>query len=127
MVKLYDENAVVSATTAVTTTASTTGVNIAGLAVGEETYAANITISSLVGTVDGSNYHSVQLESSATLGGTYTPVGNPILTTSGAKQYNIAFSSEQLAVNSAYFRLTTTKVGTTATGVSVACYLTLDS
>jgi len=127
MVKLYDENAVVLAATAVTTTASSTGVNIAGLAVGEETYAANITISALVGTVDASNYHSVQLESSATLGGTYTPVGNPILTTSGVGMYNIAFSSEQLAANSAYFRVTTTKTGTTATGVTVAAYLTLDS
>ena len=127
MVKIYDELLVVAAATALTTTASTTGFNVVGLAVGEGTYAANITISALVGTVDASNYHSVQLESCATLGGTYTPVGNPILTTSGAKKYNIAFSSEQLATNSAYFRLTSTKVGTTATCVTVACYLTLDN
>jgi len=127
MIKLYDDNAVVLAATAITTTASSTGVNIAGLAVGEETYAANITISALVGTVDASNYHSIQLESSATLGGTYTPVGNPILTTSGAKMYNIAFSSEQLAASSAYWRITGTKTGTTATSVTVACYLTLDT
>lgn len=126
MIKIYDDLAVVVATTAVTTTASTTGVNIDGLAVGENTYAANINITSVTGTVDGSNYYSVQLEASTTLGGTYSAVGNPIVT-SAVGAYNIAFSSEQLPSGADYFRCTCTKVGTTATGISYGCYLTLAS
>ena len=126
MIKIYDDLAVVVSTTAVTTTASTTGVNIDGLAVGENTYAANINITSVTGTVDGSNYYSIQLEASDAIGGTYAAVGNPI-NTSVVGAYTIAFASEQLPAGADYFRVTCTKVGTTATGISYGCYLTLAS
>ena len=129
MIKLIDDLTVVTASVAVTTTASTTGVNIVGLGFGEETYACNFNVSSITGTADASNYHALQLEVSDTLGGTYYPVGNPVRPLA-IGNYNIAFSAEQISAqiaSPAYFRVTATKTGTTATGITYGAYLTLDS
>ena len=129
MIKLIDDLTVVAASGAVTTTASTTGVNIVGLGFGEATYACNFNVSVVTGTADASNYHLLQLEVSDAVGGTYTPIGNPVKCLA-VGNYNIAFSAEQLTTSNAtpnFFRVTGTKVGTTVTSTTYGAYLTLDA
>lgn len=116
---------VVASATAITATDVSTGVNIAGLDLGEKAYGAEFGVSIVAGTADASNNFSLQLEVSDTVGGTYHAVGNPVVPlASGA--FVIAFSSEQLAdliSPASFFRVTATKTGTTNTGITYGCSL----
>ena len=124
--KTYDLLLELAKDVAVTSTASTTGVNIAGLNIGSASYIAVISNSAVTGTVDASNQYNCKLEVSNAAGGPYVQFG-PIITfnaTAGSTQ--IGFTSEQLnsRVSGAnFFRITVTKVGTTATGVTVSAFL----
>ena len=111
---------------AVTTTASCTGANIVGLNLGSASYVAVINTGVPTGTVDGSNYYSLQLEASDAVGGTYVAVGNPVVTPVTANQAQVGFTSEQLeelVTGADYFRVTCTKVGTTATDVTYTAFI----
>ena len=111
---------------AVTSTASTTGVNIKGLNIGSASYVAVISNSDATGTVDASNYYTCKLEASDTVAGTYVQVGNVVKFAATAGSTQVGFTSEQIndrVSGAKYFRITTTKVGTTATGVSVSAFL----
>ena len=123
--KTYDLLLELAKDVAVTSTASTTGVNIKGLNIGSASYVAVISNRAVTGTVDASNYYTCILEASDTVAGTYVPVGSVRLAaTAGSAQFG--FTSEQInaRVSGAnFFRITTTKVGTTATGVSVSAFL----
>ena len=124
--KTYDLLLELAKNNAVTSTASTTGVNIKGLNIGSASYVAVISYSATTGTVDGSNYYFCVLEASDTVGGTYVQVGNPMGFPATAGSAQIGFTSEQLnsrVSGAKFFRITTTKVGTTATGVSVSAFL----
>lgn len=125
MVKLLDELLRVTAAVTPTSTTSTVGLGIDGLAVGEFSYAAIFNVSAIAGTVDGSNNWILQLEVSDAVGGTYAPVGNPI-TVLEAGDYTVGLTSEQVNFATAdadFFRVTATLVGTTATSVTYGCYL----
>jgi hypothetical protein len=124
--KTFDELGLIVEDAAVTTTASATGVNINGLSVGSASYVAVIANGAVTGTVDGSNYYTVKLEASDAVGGTYVQVGNTVTLAATAGEAQIGFTSEQLngLVSGAdYFRVTTTKVGTTATAVTVSAFI----
>jgi len=124
--KTFDELGLITEGSAVTTTASTTGVNIVGLNLGDAAYHAVIDASAVAGTFDGSNYYTVALEASDSVGGTYVKVGN-VAEIVATGRSEIGFTSVQLnsLVDGAdFFRVTVTKVGTTATGVTVTAFLT---
>lgn len=129
MNKTYDVSGLIVSAQAVTTTASCTGVNIVGLNIGVNQFVAIINHNAPTGTVDGSNYYSFQLEASDLVGGTYYPIGNAVKSTATAGQFQIGFTSEQLAdaVTAAggadFFRVTATKVGTTATAVTYTAFI----
>lgn len=124
--KTYDLLLELAKNVAVTSTASTTGVNIKGLNIGSASYVAVISNSAVTGTVDASNYYYCVLEASDTVAGTYVPIGQNVRFTATAGCTQIGFTSEQLnfRVSGAnFFRITVTKVGTTATGVTVSAFL----
>lgn len=125
--KIFDYLGLIVEDQAVTTTASTTGANIAGLNVGSKSYVAVVNYGTLAGTFDGSNNYTIALEVSDAVGGTYAQVGRT-LTVLEAGQSQIGFTSEELeevTSGAGYFRLTVTKVGTTATGVTVSAFVSV--
>ncbi len=124
--KTFDSLGLIAEDEAVSTTASCTGVNIDGLALGSTSYVAIINTNAPTGTVDGSNYYSLQVEVSDAIGGTYVSVGNPVVTPATASQAQVGFTSEQvnaLTADADFFRVTATKVGTTATAVTYTAFL----
>ena len=124
--KTYDTLGLIVASEVVGATATCTGANIVGLNVGSKSYVAVINTSVTTGTVDGSNYYTVQLVAGATLGGTYYPVGNAIVLPATAGQYQIGFTSEQLeqiVTGGEFFAVTVTKTGTTATAVTYTAFI----
>lgn len=122
--KTYDLLLELAKDVAVTSTASTTGVNIKGLNIGSASYVAVISNSAVTGTVDAANYYHCKLEASDTVAGTYIQVASVIFPAT-ARSAQIGLTSEQLSrVSGAeYFRITVTKAGTTATGVTVSAFL----
>ena len=123
--KTFDEYGLIVEDEAVTTTASCTGINMVGLNVGTADYRAIIDTSATTGTVDGSNYYTLAVEVSDAVGGTYSQVG--IVTAAAtAGQFVIGFASEQiegLITGADFFRVTVTKVATTATAITYTAYL----
>lgn len=123
--KTFDSLGLIVEDEAVTTTASCTGANIAGLNLGSASYVAVINIGSITGTPSATDYHSLQLEVSDAVGGTYEPIGEPVIV-SVDEQAQIGFTSEQLQRATAgadYFRVTATKVNTAATGVTYTAFV----
>lgn len=123
--KTFDELGLIVEDQAVTTTASTTGANIVGLNLGDAAYHAVIDATDSLGTFDGSNNYTVALEASDSVGGTYVQVGNTV-TVLAAGKFEIGFTAKQLndlVTDADFFRLTVTKVGTTATGVTVTGFI----
>ncbi len=127
--KTYDVSGLIALNEAVSTTASCTGVNIAGLNIGNNQFVAIINHGVTTGTVDGSNYYSLQLEASDLVGGTYYPIGNPVKALATGSQFQIGFTSEQLADavtasgGADWFRVTCTKVGTSATAITYTAFI----
>jgi len=125
MYKILDELSKLSENEVVSTTASTTGININGLAVGEASYVAIIDVTGATGTFDASNNYTVALEASDAVGGTYVQIGN-LATVLSDGQHEIGFTSKQLnslVTGADFFRATVTKVGTTATAVTHTIFI----
>ncbi len=107
-------------------TASCTGANIDGLALGNASYVAVINHGDVTGTVDGANYYTLQVEVSDAVGGTYVAIGEVIVLGATAAQLQVGFTSEQLerlTSGADYFRVTATKEGTTATAVTYTAFV----
>lgn len=124
--KTFDLLGLIAEGEVVGATASCTGANIDGLALGSANYVAVINTNAPTGTVDGSNYYSLQVEVSDAVGGTYVPVGNPVVTPATAEQFQVGFTSEQLeglTASADFFRVTATKAGTTATAVTYTAFV----
>ena len=124
--KTFDLLGLIVEDEAVTTTATCTGANIKGLNIGSASYVAVINTGAVTGTVDGSNYYTVQLKASDLVGGTYYPVGNAVVLPATAQQVQIGFTSEQLQsiiASGAFFAVTVTKTGTTATAVTYTAFI----
>ena len=124
--KTYDLLGLIAEAEAVTTTATCTGANIKGLNIGSASYVAVINTGAVTGTVDGSNYYTVQLKASDLVGDTYYPVGNSFVLPATATQTQIGFTSEQLEsiiTSGAFFAVTVTKTGTTAVAVSYTAFV----
>ncbi len=124
--KTFDSLGLIVEDEVVGATASCTGANIDGLALGNASYVAVINTSVTTGTVDGANYYSLQLEVSDALAGTYVAVGELKVLPATAGQYQIGFTSEQLeglTSGADYFRVTATKEGTTATAVTYTAFV----
>jgi hypothetical protein len=122
----YDALGLIVESEAVSVTASCTGAEITGLNIGSASYFAVINTNAPTGTVDGSNYYSLQLGVSDAVGGTYVAVGNPVITSATASQTQVGFTSEQIndIVDGAdFFRITATKIGTTATAVTYTAFI----
>lgn len=126
--RVLDESLVIGEAVAVTTTASGTPKQIKGVNVGEGVeIVALIDTGAVTGTVDGSNYYSLQLEASDLVGGTYVKVGNAVIAPAAGGRAQVGFTSEQLQdlkAGAEWFRITATKVGTTATAVTYTAQLT---
>ena len=123
--KTFDLLGLITEDEVVTTTASCTGVNVDGLALGSASYVAVINTSALLGTPSGTDHYSLQVEVSDAIGGTYVAVGEPIIALV-AEQAQIGFTSEQierLVTGADYFRVTATKVNTAATGITYTAFL----
>jgi len=125
--RTYDTELQVAASTAVTTTASTTAVAIPSIGCGDEDLNLVLNVTVATGTFDASNYYTVELLASETSGGTYYTVTNDIVMAVGSKL--IAFNTRQVAAavgtqNAAYYKLTVTKVGTTATNLTLSAQVT---
>jgi len=124
--KTFDALGLITEDEAVTTTASCTAVQIDGLNVGSAAYHAVIATGAFVGTVDASNNYTFGLEVSDALAGTYVPVGD-VAESLEAEEIEIGFTSEQierLVPGANFFRVTATRVGTTATGVTYTASIT---
>lgn len=124
--KTYDLDGVIVSGQAVTTTASCTPVSIVGLNVGSNDYMAVFNTGAVTGTVDGSNYYSLQLEVSDLVGGTYHSVGNAVVLPATATQFQVGFTSEQInkmVAGANFFRVNAVKTGTTATAMSYSAFL----
>ena len=124
--KTYDLLGVVASSLAVTTTASSTPVEIKGLNVGSTNYVLVVKNGVVTGTVDGSNYYSVQLSVSDASGGTYYNVGNQVVLPATVSSAQVGFTSEQiekLIAGADNFKITVTKIGSTATGVTVSAFI----
>lgn len=122
--KTFDSLGLIIEGEAVTTTASCAGANIDGLALGNANYVVVVNTNTLVGTFDGSNNYTFQVQVSDTLGGTYVAIGE-VVTVTASGQFQIGFTSEQLerlTSGADYFRVTATKVGTTATGITYTAF-----
>lgn len=124
--KTFDLLGLIAEGVVVGATASSTGANIVGLNVGSASYVAVVNASATTGTVDGSNYYSIQVEASDAVGGTYVAVGNALVLPAVAGEYQVGFTSEQLeglVAGADYFRVTATKTGTTATAVTYTAFV----
>ena len=110
----------------VSVTASCTGANIVGLNIGSASYVAVLNNSAVTGTVDASNYYTLQVEVSDAVAGTYVAIGEAVTLPATAGQSQIGFTSEQLerlTTGADFFRVTATKVGTTATAVTYTAFV----
>lgn len=117
----------ISSSTAVTTTASTIAVSIPSVGCGSEDLGIMFNVTAVAGTFDASNYYTVEVLASETISGTYYSVTNDILNAVGTKL--VGFNSRQIveavgSQNAACYKLTVTKVGSTATGVTLSAYFT---
>jgi len=124
--KTFDLLGLVAEDEVVSITASGTGVSIQGLNLGSANYVSVINTNVPTGTVDGANYYSLQLEVSDLIGGTYSKVGNAVVAPATASQAQVGFTSEQiegLIAGAGFFRVTATKVGTTATAVTYTAFI----
>lgn len=124
--RIFDALGLITEDEVVSVTASCTGFNIVGLNIGDASYVAVINTNAPTGTVDGSNYYSLQLEVSDAIAGTYVAVGNPVVSPVAASSAQVGFTAEQinLLVDGAdFFRVTATKVGTTATAVTYTAFV----
>lgn len=125
--KTLDELLVIAEGEVVTTTASCTPVQIDGLAVGSNDLACLVNTNVPTGVVDGSNYYSLQLEVSDALGGTYVAVGGPVDSPAEGGTRQIGLTAEEMGdkvPGANFYRVTATKVGTTATAVTYTAQMT---
>lgn len=125
--RTYDLELQVAASTAVTTTASTTAVAIPSIGCGEEDLNLLLNVTVATGTFDASNYYTVELLASTTVGGTYYTVTNDIVMAVGSKL--IAFNTRQVVAavgsqDAGFYKLTVTKVGSTATALTLSAQVT---
>ena len=124
--KTFDLLGLITEDEVVGATASCTGANISGLSLGSNSYVVVINNSAVTGTVDASNYYTLQVSVSDALAGTYVSLGEAVVLPATAGQTQIGFTSEQLerlTSGADYFKVTATKTGTTATAVTYTAFV----
>jgi len=122
--KTFDLLGLITEGEVVTTTASCTGAEIVGLNLGSASYVVVVNTSDLVGTFDADHNYALSLEVCDTLGGTYETIG--AVEFLAAEQAQIGFTSEQIersVTGAKFFRITATKVGTNATGITYTAFV----
>lgn len=130
MNRTLDVNQRIIAATSYTATTTTTAVQIKSVGSGDESLELILDLSVKGGTHDSSNYFQVVLEAGETSGGTYYAVDGFVITSdviaTGATIIGLNTRQITEAVGSQdanYYRLVITKVGTTATDVTLEAYL----
>ncbi len=127
MAKTFDELGLIVEAEAVSVTASCTGVEIDGLQYGDASYIAVLQSGDTTGTVDGSNYYSFVVEVSDALGGTYVPISAVYDAGAEGDTIEVGFTANELRVaygdDAKFFRVSATKVGTTATAITYTAFL----
>jgi len=123
--KTFDILGLIVEDTVVTDGDSTTGVEITGVNIGSKSYVCAVKAQDLTGIFDLTNNYTVALEVADLVGGAYALVGETRVLSDGTAE--IGFTSEQLAQfgDAEFFRITTTKVGSTATGVTLTAFLSV--
>jgi len=122
--KTFDLLGLIVEDEAVTVTAPCTGAEIKGLNLGSASYIAVINTSDLAGVFDADHNYALSLEVCDTLGGTYETIGAVEFLV--AEQAQIGFTSEQIeraVAGASFFRITATKVGTNATGITYTAFV----
>jgi len=124
--KTFDSLGLIAESEVVGATATCTPVEITGLNVGDAAYHLVLDVSATTGTVDGSNYYTLTFLTSDLTGGTYTQIGDVITLPAGAARYEVGFTAEQIEAyitGADFFKVTATKVGTTATAVTYTAFI----
>ena len=124
--KTFDLLGLIAEDEVVSVTASCTGAEITGLNLGDASYVVVINNNAPTGTVDGSNHYDLQVEVSDAVGGTYVAIGELVVLPATAGQSQIGFTAaqlERLTTSADFFRVTATKVGTTATAVTYTAFV----
>jgi len=107
-------------------TADATGVNITSVSGGDENIDVVYNVSAAAGTIDATNYITVELQCSADDSTYYAVQGTTAKVTETGTIVG-SFNSRELAdlvADADYFRVTATQTGTTATAVTLEAYLT---
>lgn len=124
-----DSDLQIVASTAFSATGTSTAVNIPSVGAGDEDIDLVLNITAAAGTHDASNYFNIVLEAGETSGGTYYTVDgfsiNSDVVAIGVNVFAINMRQISEAVGSqdaAYYRLSVTKVGTTATSVTTSAH-----
>jgi len=123
--RAVDTELAIVASTAVTTTATTTALNVESVGCGDADINIMFDVTALAGTHDASNHYAITVEASETLGGTYYVVDGISFNTLVTGAFVVGINTRQItdAVGSqdaAYYRLVVTKVGSTATGITLS-------
>ena len=126
-----DSDLVIAASVEYTATGTSTAVEIPSVGAGDSALELMLDIDALGGTHDATNHFKVELEAGETSGGTFYIVDGVAVTTDtlavGANV--IGLNTRQIAEavgsqDAAFYRLTITKVGTTATGATLSADFT---
>ena len=124
--KTFDYLGLIAEDEAVTATATCTPVEIKGLNLGSAAYHVAVNTSATTGTVDASHYYTIGVYVSDLTGGTYTQIGQSVTPPPTAGIYEFVFTSEQIEdyiTGADFFKVTATKVGTTATAVTYTAFI----
>ena len=129
--RTHDAELEIAASVEYTATGTSTAVEIPSVGAGDSALELMIDVDALGGTHDATNHFKVELEAGETSGGTFYIVDGLAITSDtiavGANVFGLNSRQVAEAVGSqdaAFYRLTVTKVGTTATGATLSADFT---
>ena len=125
--RAVDADLKIVASTAFTTTATSTPVAISSVGAGEEDLGIMLNVTLLDGTHDGSNYYTVEVKAGETSGGTFYPIASILSTDTELGANLLSINTREIvdavgSDNAAYYEVTVTKTGSTATGITLEAY-----
>lgn len=106
-------------------TADATGVSVPSVSGGDEVFDVLYVVSAAAGTIDASNYITVEIQASADDATYYPVLGTQAKVTETGTiigEFN-AREIDDLVADASFYRVTATQTGTTATAVTLEAYL----
>ena len=125
--RAVDEDLKIVASTAFTTTATSTPVAIGSVGSGDEDLGIMLNVTLLDGTHDGSNYYTVDVKAGETSGGTFYTVASILSTDTELGANLLSINTREIvdavgSTDAAYYEVTVTKTGSTATGITLSAH-----